>query len=124
VKKLLFLSTAVMLVMISCKVEDNTKQQSDIIVINEYDSTDNRPMFTVVLPNGTVHDHMFAEEVAQGLIDGKWYRCEDIRLAYMSEYQVFLEPDSIMIYDFARKVAAVPYNKTGVLDSIFIKDNE
>jgi hypothetical protein len=113
-----------MLSLFSCKVENNINQKSNITIISENDSTDSRPMFTVKLANGTIHDHMFAEEIAQGLLNGKWTRNEDLTITETSEYQLFLEPDSLMIYSFQRKVAAVPYKQTGVLDSIFIKDNE
>jgi hypothetical protein len=41
-----------------------------------------------------------------------------------AEYQVSLEEDYMVISDYGRIVAEVPWNKTGVLDSIFIADNE
>jgi hypothetical protein len=112
-----------MLSLFSCKVENKINQDNDAIVIIE-ESDEERPMFTVKLPDGRVLEHFFAEEIAQGLIDGKWKNNEDLVITETSEYQLFLEPDSMMIYSFGRKVAAVPYHKTGVLDSIFIADNE
>ena len=120
-KKLTILSV-IMLSLFSCKVNNKLKN-SDSIVITE-ESDEERPMFTVKLPNGTIHEHFYAEEIAQGLLDGKWKTNEDLTITETSEYQLFLEPDSLMIYSFGRLVAAVPYKQTGVLDSIFIKDNQ
>jgi hypothetical protein len=116
VKKILLLSI-VMLSMFSCDINN------DSILITE-ESDEERPMFTVEQPNGTRHEHMFAEEIAQGLLDGKWERNEDLTLSQLSEYQLYLEDDSLIIYSFNRKIAAVPYHQTGVLDSIFIADNQ
>jgi hypothetical protein len=39
-------------------------------------------------------------------------------------YHVTLEDDSIIISDHGRHVASVPYEQIGVLDSIFVTDNE
>lgn len=119
----MFLSI-IMLSLFSCKVENKIAQESDAIVITEQSDDDGRPTFKVKLPDGTVHEYFYAEEIAHSLITGTWQTDEDLRLAYASEYQVTLEPDSMMIYDWKRLVAAVPYSKTGVLDSIFMKDNE
>jgi hypothetical protein len=119
---------ALMLAMVaglfSCKVENKMTQESDAIVIAEESDDDGRPMFTVKLANGKVLEHFYAEEIAHSLITGTWQTNQDLRLAYASEYQVTLEPDSLYIYDWQRLVAAVPYNKIGVLDSVFMKDNE
>lgn len=40
------------------------------------------------------------------------------------EYQLTLEEEAIYIYDGDRLVASVPYEQTGILDSVFIADNE
>jgi hypothetical protein len=108
----------------SCKVENKMTQESDVIIITEQSDDDGRPTFKVKLPDGTVHEYFYAEEIAHSLITGTWQTDQDLRLAYASEYQVILEPDSMMIYDWKRLVAAVPYSKTGVLDSVFIADNQ
>jgi hypothetical protein len=39
-------------------------------------------------------------------------------------YHVELQDDSIIISDHGRHVASVPYEQIGVLDSIFVTDNE
>lgn len=109
-------------VLFSCKVND-VSQESDNIVITEQSDDDGRPTFTVEV-NGRILEDYYAEEIAHCLITGQWKRDEDLRLAYASEYQVTLEPDSMYIYDWKRLVAAVPYSKIGVLDSVFYKDNE
>jgi hypothetical protein len=81
-------------------------------------------MFTVKLPNGKTLEHMYAEEIAQGLLDGKWIYDEAMTLVPESCYQVTLEQDSIHIVDRDRPVAVVSYKQIGILDSIFTKDNE
>jgi len=39
-------------------------------------------------------------------------------------YQVTLEDSAMVITDHGRHVATVPYEKTGILDSVFMADNE
>ena len=39
-------------------------------------------------------------------------------------YHITLEDTAMIITDHGRFVASVPYEKTGVLDSIFVDDNE
>jgi hypothetical protein len=112
-----------MVTLFSCKVE-SVSNRPDAIIISEHSDNDGRPMFTVKLPNGTTLQHVYAEEIAQGLLDGQWKYDEDMTLVPMSCYQVTLEPDSLHINDRNRKVAIVSYKDIGVLDSIFIKDNE
>ncbi len=41
-----------------------------------------------------------------------------------SEYQVTLEEKYLLVENCGRLVAEVPYDRIGVLDSIFIDDNE
>jgi hypothetical protein len=36
------------------------------------DSVDGRPTYTIIFPDGKALDQMYPEELAQGLIDGKW----------------------------------------------------
>ena len=112
------------IILLMCILYTSCNVPSNSIVITQEDNNDIRPMFTVKLPNGRTYTHFYAEEIAHALVTDKWINNEDLRLSYASEYQVNLEPDSIMIYDYSRKVAAVPYEKAGILDSIFIKDNE
>lgn len=35
-------------------------------------NADNRPTFTVILDDNRTMDHMYAEEIAQSMIDGQW----------------------------------------------------
>jgi hypothetical protein len=121
VKKLLLLSI-IMLSLFSCK-DSPVSEDSEIFVITE-ESDEERPMFTVILPGGRVLEHYYAEEIAMGLIDGKWETNQDLIITETSEYQLFLEDSTVSVYSFSRKVASVPYNKIGVLDSIFIEDNK
>ena len=125
-KKLLVIITVFSL--FSCK-SSNVHTDDGTVIIKpvakkDYPSDETRQLYIVTLSNGRVYEYMYAEEIANGLITGEWKSDEDLKLAWDSEYQVILEPDSMMIWDGGRKVAAVSYQKTGVLDSIFIKDNE
>lgn len=108
---------------VSCKV-GTVRNNSNIVIVDEHSDNDGRPMFTVKLANGRVLEHMYAEEIAQGLLDGEWASDEDLTLTHSYTYEVLLEQDSLHIVDKARVVAVVGYNQIGVLDSIFIKDNE
>jgi hypothetical protein len=118
-----YLITFILAVLVTVGLMQIKPQDNNVIVIEEgWD--EERPVFTVRLSDGTKHEYMYAEEIAQGLLSGSWTNDETLRLTQDSEYQLFLEPDSLMIYSFGRKVAAVPYNQTGALDSIFMKDNE
>lgn len=109
---------------VSCVVVNKTTQdRPDAIIVYE-GSDEDRPLFTVTLPSGKVLDMMYAEEIAQGLLDGKWEFNQDLAIAPLSQYQLTLEPDSLAIFNGNRLVAMVPYDQTGVLDSIFIADNQ
>jgi hypothetical protein len=109
---------------VSCVVVDRTTQdRPDAIIVYE-GSDEDRPMYTVTLPSGKKLENMYAEEIAQGLMDGKWEFNQDLTIAFTSEYQLTLEPDSLVIYNGPRKVAMVHYDQTGILDSIFIADNQ
>ena len=108
---------------VSCKV-GTVRNNSNVVIVDEHSDNDGRPMFTVKLANGRVLEHMYAEEIAQGLLDGEWASDEDLTLTHSYSYEVLLEEDSLHIVDKSRVVAVVGYNQIGVLDSIFIKDNE
>ncbi len=124
VKKLLTLVIVLTTLMLSCKVQGNNQNQPVATIISENADKEGRPMFTVKLPNGKTLEHMYAEEIAQGLLDGKWIYDEAMTLVPESCYQVTLEQDSIHIVDRDRPVAVVSYKQIGILDSIFTKDNE
>ena len=44
------------------------------------DSVDGRPTYTVTFPDSTVLDSMYPEEIANGLITGKWNYNEDFTI--------------------------------------------
>ena len=123
-KRLFTLVILVTTLMLSCKVQDNNQNKPVATIVSENTDKEGRPMFTVKLPNGKTIEHMYAEEIAQGLLDGKWIYDEDMTLVPMSCYQVTLDQDSIHIKDRDRMVAVVSYKQIGILDSIFTKDNE
>lgn len=121
-KKILLVLTVIIAVASSCKVEKVNDKQKVIIIEEEHD--EERPMFTVKLPSGKVLEHVYAEEIAMGLLDGEWKYDEAMTLVPESCYQVTLEQDSIHIVDRDRPVAVVSYRDIGILDSVFIADNE
>jgi hypothetical protein len=121
-KKILLVLT-VIIAAVSCKV-GTVRNNSNVVIVDEHSDNDGRPMFTVKLTNGRVLEHMYAEEIAQGLLDGEWASDEDLTLTHSYSYEILLEQDSLHIVDKSRVVAVVGYNQIGVLDSIFIKDNE
>lgn len=121
-KKILLVLT-VIIAAVSCKV-GTVRNNSNVVIVDEHSDNDGRPMFTVKLTNGRVLEYMYAEEIAQGLLDGEWASDEDLTLTHSYSYEILLEQDSLHIVDKSRVVAVVGYNQIGVLDSIFIKDNE
>lgn len=82
-----------------------------------------KPMFTVTTEEGQTRK-MNAEEIALSLIEDKWVKDDMLKICSLSEYQLILEDDSLVIYDADRFVGAAHYTQTGILDSIFIKDNQ
>ena len=120
--KKILLALLVISGVVSCKV-GNVNDKPDAIIIEE-EHDEERPMFTVKLATGRILEHMYAEEIAQGLLDGEWASDEDLTLTHSYSYEVLLEDDSLHVVDKARTVAVVGYKQIGVLDSIFIKDNE
>ena len=120
--KKILLVLVVISAVVSCKVQTIDKE-SDAVVITE-ESDEERPMFTVKLATGRVLEHVYAEEIAQGLLDGKWESDEDLTLTHSFSYEVYVEDDSLHILDKTRRVGVVGLNQIRVLDSIFIKDNE
>jgi predicted restriction endonuclease len=108
-----------------CECDGLSCPKPVITVIPMYQNKEGRLLFTVKTDNGQVFTHMYAEEIAKALITGDFDAPnEDLRLFPAYQYQVTLDPDNIVITDFDRHVASVPYSKIGLLDSIFIKDNE
>lgn len=107
---------------------DTIKYPKGQVVIKQMSelSEDGRRMYYVITEEGQEFDYMYAEEIAQALITDDWDKAtnEDLRLFPRYQYQVTLDEDSVTITDFDRHVASVPYNKIGVLEDVFIADNE
>ena len=118
------LVSLVSILLFSCVKKECKHTIPNGIVIVPTEVNDGRQMYNVIFEDEKGVDNLYAEEIANGLLTGNWINNEDWKLANASEYQVFLEPDSLMIWDGERKVAAVPYKQIGVLDSVFYKDNE
>jgi hypothetical protein len=93
------------------------KEQSDVIVTELWDDDEGRPIFNVKA-NGVLYEHFYAEEVANGLITGQWKRNQDLVITESSEFQLFMEEDSIIIYDFGRKLGTIANGECNKLDNI------
>lgn len=73
---LVVLSVILLGLLSSCSSKNHPSVSVDkVVVINEYDNNDGRPMFTVIV-NDSTHTHMYAEEIANGLLTGDWI-CND-----------------------------------------------
>lgn len=107
---------------------DTIKYPKGQVVIKQMSelSEDGRRMYYVITEEGQEFDYLYAEEIAQALITDDWDKAvnEDLRLFPRYQYQLTLEDDSLIVTDFDRHVASVPYEKIGVLNNIFIADNE
>ena len=105
---------------------DTLKYPKGEVVIKQMSevSEDGRPLYFVITDKGQMFDYLYAEEIANGLLTGNWNPDETLRLYPQYQYQLTLDPDSLVVSDFGRIVATIPYNQTGVLDSVFIADNE
>lgn len=108
----------------SCKTSSTPKAMKYTIVAEPKQNESDRPMFTVTTERGDHLTHMYAEEIAQSLIDGKWISDEDLALSRVSEYQITLEQDSIVVMDQHRHVTTLPWNKIGKLQRVFLEDNQ
>jgi hypothetical protein len=50
------------------------------ILLIPTDTVDGRPVYSVLLDDGTGLDLMYAEEIAHSLVTGKWQYNEDLRV--------------------------------------------
>ena len=107
---------------------DTIKYPKGQVVIKQMSelSEDGRRMYYVITEEGQEFDYLYAEEIAQALITDNWNKAinEDLRLFPRYQYQLTLEDDSLIVTDFDRHVASLPYNKIGKLDDVLIADNE
>ena len=107
---------------------DTIKYPKGQVVIKQMSelSEDGRRMYYVITEEGQEFDYMYAEEIAQALITDDWDKAvnEDLRLFPRYQYQLTLEDDSLIVTDFDRHVASLPYNTIGKLDDVLIADNE
>lgn len=55
------------------------QKKSDGVEIRKSDMVEGRQTYTVVLGD-TIVEHMYAEEIAQSLIDGEWAYNEDLKV--------------------------------------------
>jgi len=86
-KKLITLTIAA-LIFASCA---NTKKigcdaySSTGIIIKPTGDNEGRPYYSVYMSDGTVHEYMYAEEIARGLLENNWSADEDLILAYANQ---------------------------------------
>jgi hypothetical protein len=58
---------------------------SNGIIIKPTGDNEGRPYYSVYMPDGTVHEYMYAEEIARGLTENNWSPDEDLILAYANQ---------------------------------------
>lgn len=58
---------------------------SNGIVIKLTGDNEGRPYYSVYMSDGTVHEYMYAEEIARGLLENNWTPDEDLILAYANQ---------------------------------------
>ena len=58
---------------------------SNGIVITPTGDNEGRPYYSVYMSDGTVHEYMYAEEIARGLLENNWTPDEDLILAYANQ---------------------------------------
>lgn len=76
-----FFILVVLVTVIGCGSKSGNRLPKNCIIIRKEDGrNDGRPMFTVRLPNDSVYTHMYAEEVASGLLTGAWTYDETLDL--------------------------------------------
>ena len=56
-------------------------KSSNEIKVVLVDVVDGRQVYNVLFPDGTVLDSMYAEEIANGLVTGKWDYNEDLSIS-------------------------------------------
>jgi hypothetical protein len=101
-------------VLFSCSKSDG----KSYVVVNSGVDDENRPLFNVMFANGFICKDFYAEEVANGLITGQWKRNQDLVITESSEFQLFMEEDSVVIYDFGRKLGTIANGECNKLDDI------
>jgi hypothetical protein len=78
----------VAIVLASC---GNSKQigcdaySSTGIIIKPTGDNEGRPYYSVYMSDGTIHEYMYAEEIARGLTENNWTPDEDLILAYANQ---------------------------------------
>ena len=78
----------VALIFASCsntnKIECDASSLTNITIKLTGDN-EGRPYYSVYMSNGTVHEYMYAEEIARGLLEDNWSADEDLILAYANQ---------------------------------------
>ena len=55
------------------------------ILIKSTGDNEGRQYYSVYMPDGTIHEYMYAEEIARGLTENNWTADEDLILAYANQ---------------------------------------
>ena len=53
------------------------------ILIKPTGENEGRPYYSVYMPNGVIHEYMYAEEIARGLLEDNWAADEDLILSHV-----------------------------------------
>lgn len=86
--------------------------------------SDNTDKWNVIFPSGDEYVELKPEQIALFLKSGEIPKDTTWVIYPQCEYQLTMEDDYILIEDFGRPVAKVPYAKTGDIGKILIKENE
>jgi hypothetical protein len=85
-KIILFVTLAIVIASCSStKYVDCDAYSSNGIIIKPTGDNEGRPYYSVYMSDGTIHEYMYAEEIARGLLENNWTADEDLILAYANQ---------------------------------------
>lgn len=85
------------------------------------DSTDK---WNIIFPSGDEYSNLKPEQIALFLKSGEIPNDTTWVIYPQCEYQLTMEDKTIIVESFGRPVCELPYNQTGKLGNLLIKDNK
>lgn len=80
--------------------------------------------WNIIFPSGDEYVELKPEQIAVFLKSGEVPEDTTLVVYPQCEYQLTMEDNYILVEDFGRPVAKVPYNKAGDIGKQLLKDNE
>jgi hypothetical protein len=125
----LVISIAIGVTILFYLLKDNSvkRDTSDVYLDDEEyliypsDSTDK---WNIVFPSGDEYKDLKPEQLALFLKSGEIPNDTTWVIYPQCEYQLTLEDTTIVIEDFGRPVLEIPINKSGIIGTTLLKDNE